>query len=131
MALLSWHLCHRPISLPPEQLAEVAVSAKREALGATGMMGPPGPPGPPGYPGKQGPHGHPGPRGIPGIVGAVGQIGNTGPKGECCSVVGLEARWWDLVMAAPRGLRPADCSASCVLSPFPCPAPSLLGLLSG
>ena len=69
----------------------MAVSAKREALGATGMMGPPGPPGPPGYPGKQGPHGHPGPRGIPGIVGAVGQIGNTGPKGKCCSVV--VGRW--------------------------------------
>lgn len=75
-------------SLSPEQLAEIAVSAKREALGATGMMGLPGPPGPPGYPGKQGPIGHPGPRGIPGIVGAVGQIGNTGPKGECYSVCG-------------------------------------------
>jgi hypothetical protein len=88
LVLLRGHQSHRPLSLllPPEQLAEVAVSAKREALGAAGMMGPPGPPGPPGYPGKQGPHGHPGPRGIPGIVGAVGQIGNTGPKGECCFV---------------------------------------------
>lgn len=78
----------------------MAVSAKREALGATGMVGPPGPPGPPGYPGKQGPHGHPGPRGVPGIVGAVGQIGNTGPKGECRSVVRVGARRWALAPVA-------------------------------
>lgn len=117
-------------SLPPEQLAEVAVSAKREALGAAGMMGLPGPPGPPGYPGKQGPHGHPGPRGIPGIVGAVGQIGNTGPKGELCSVVGVgpgDGIWARLVPGVSSGLtaQPPVCSSFVI----PLPAQNLLGFL--
>ena len=110
-------------SLSPEQLAEMAVSAKREALGATGMMGPPGPPGPPGSPGKQGPHGHPGPRGVPGIVGAVGQIGNTGPKGKCYSMV---AGRWRFGQDQPPGISvmPADGSASCFLS-FIIPLPRM------
>lgn len=91
LGLLQAHLRSFFLLFPSEQLAEVAVSAKREALGAAGMVGLPGPPGPPGYPGKQGPNGHPGPRGIPGIVGAVGQIGNTGPKGECSTGAGAKA----------------------------------------
>ena len=74
------HIVDVVLKMTQEQLAEVAVSAKREALGATGMVGPPGPPGPPGYPGKQGPHGHPAPRGIPGIVGAVGRLATLGPR---------------------------------------------------
>lgn len=65
-----------------EQLAELAVSAKRDVLGGAGVMGPPGPPGRPGPAGNQGQHGLPGLRGIPGIIGGVGQIGNTGPKGR-------------------------------------------------
>ncbi|XP_054133422.1 mastermind-like protein 3 [Melozone crissalis] len=76
------HIVDVVLKMLQEQLAEVAVSAKRAALGGVGAMGPLGPPGPPGPPGDQGPHGPMGPRGVPGILGAAGQIGNVGPKGK-------------------------------------------------